>query len=298
VFPRPCFDLALPTGQTLRLGDRTLVMGILNVTPDSFADGGQHVDPVGAIDDALAMEAAGADVIDIGGESTRPGAVPLSADEELARVMPVLRGLMGRVRVPVSIDTYKAAVAEVALDLGAGIVNDVSALQYDPALSAVVARARAAVVLMHTRGRPREMYRDAHYDDVTREVSAELQARIRDAIAAGIDPSRVLIDPGIGFAKRAEHSAAILARLQELHALGRPILVGPSRKSFLQHATGGSAPGARDWATAAAITGAVLAGAHVVRVHAVPEMVDVVRVADMLRQGAAVDQLSGEQRPT
>jgi dihydropteroate synthase len=298
VFPRPSFDLPLPTGQTLHLGDRTLVMAILNVTPDSFADGGLHADPARAIDHALAMEEAGADLIDIGGESTRPGAVPLSAEEELARVAPVIRGLAGRLRVPISIDTYKAVVAETALDLGASIVNDISALEYDPALPAVVARTRAAVILMHTRGRSREMYRDARYEDVIREVSAELDARIRRAGSCGIPVSRVLVDPGIGFAKRAEHSATVLARLQALPALGRPLVVGPSRKSFLQRATGERDPAARDWATAAAVTAAVLAGAHVVRVHAVPEMVDVVRVADTLRRDAGIDQDVREHRAT
>ncbi len=298
VFPRPSFDVPLPTGGTLHLGDRTLVMAVLNVTPDSFADGGQHADPVRAVEDALAMEGAGADIIDIGGESTRPGALPVSAEEELSRVAPVLRGLAGRLRVPISIDTYKAAVAEVALDLGAAIVNDISGLTYDSALPAVVARTQAAVSLMHTRGRSRAMYHDAHYEDVVREVCAELNERVQRAGDAGIPMSHVLVDPGIGFAKRSEHSSTVLARLEELHALGRPLLVGPSRKSFLQRATGERAPAARDWGTAAAVTAAVLAGAHVVRVHAVPEMVDVVRLADMLRRDAAVDQAAREARAT
>jgi dihydropteroate synthase len=298
VFPRPSFDVPLPTGGALHLGDRTLIMAVLNVTPDSFADGGHHADPGRAVDDALAMEAAGADIIDIGGESTRPGASPVSADEELSRVAPVLRGLAGRLRVPISIDTYKAAVAEPALDLGAAIVNDISALMYDPALPGVVARACAVVSLMHTRGRSRTMYQDAHYDNVVREVCAELGERLRRAGEAGIPMSHVLVDPGIGFAKRAEHSSTLLARLEELHALGRPLLVGPSRKSFLQRATGERTPAARDWGTAAAVTAAVLAGAHVVRVHAVPEMVDVVRVADMLRRDASVDRTVAEARAT
>ena len=298
MIPRPPFEIPLPTGQTLHLGPRTLVMGILNVTPDSFADGGLHADPARAIEAALAMEAAGADLIDVGGESTRPGAAELSVHEELARVGPVLRGLAGRLRVPLSIDTYKADVAQVALDSGAAIVNDISALEYDPALPAVVARAGAAVILMHTRGRSREMYRNAAYEDVMREVSAELGARVHRATESGVPLSRVIVDPGIGFAKRAEHSATVLARLDELHALGRPILVGPSRKSFLQRATGERTPVARDWATAAAVTSAVLAGAHIVRVHAVPEMVDVVRLADMLRCEAAAGRGAGEQRPS
>ena len=290
MFRRPLFDVPLPTGQSLRLGPRTLVMGILNVTPDSFADGGRYLDSGRAVEAALAMEAAGADLIDIGGESTRPGAEPIGADEELARVAPVVRELAGRLRVPISVDTYKASVAEAVLDLGAAVVNDISALEYDPGLPAVVARTGAAVILMHTRGRSRDMYRDAHYGDVVREVSEELAARLRHATEAGIPTSRVILDPGIGFAKRAEHSAALVARLHELHALGRPLLVGPSRKSFLQRATGDRSPDARDWATAAAVTAAVLAGAHVVRVHAVPEMVDVTRAADLLRREAGLEQ--------
>jgi dihydropteroate synthase len=286
VFRRPLFDIPLPTGQTLHLGARTLVMGILNVTPDSFADGGRYLDPARAVDAALAMEAAGADLVDVGGESTRPGAEPLGADEELRRVAPVVRGLAGRLRIPISVDTYKAPVAQALVDLGASIVNDISALEYDPGLPAVVARSGAAVILMHTRGRSRDMYRGARYGDVVREVSDELEGRVRRAAEAGIPTTRVLLDPGIGFAKRAEHSATLIARLDELHMLGRPLLVGPSRKSFLQRAIGDRAPDARDWATAAAVTAAVLAGVHVVRVHAVAEMVDVVRAADMLRSGA------------
>jgi dihydropteroate synthase len=273
----------------LSLGARTLVMAILNVTPDSFANAGEHADPVRAADAALAMEAAGADLIDIGGESTRPGAEPLSAADELARVVPVLRALRGRLRIPISIDTYKASVAVAALDLGATLVNDVSALEYDPALPGVIARRGAAVVLMHTRGRSREMYKEARYDDVPGEVAAELGARIDVATAAGIPRDRVLADPGIGFAKRADHSATMLARLPALHALGVPLLVGPSRKSFLQRAIGDRPPADRDWATAAAATAAVLAGVHVVRVHAVAAMVDVVRTADLLRRGAGLD---------
>jgi dihydropteroate synthase len=287
VFPRRVFDLPLPDGRILRLGERTLVMGVLNVTPDSFAE--RHADPSLAVDRALAMEAAGADVIDVGGESTRPGADDLPADEELRRVEPVLRALGPRLRVPISIDTYKAAVADVALDLGATIVNDISALGYDPALTGVVVRRRAAVVLMHTRGRPTDMYREAHYADVVAEVGAELAARATAARAAGIPSERLLIDPGIGFAKRPEHSGAILARLPELAALGYPVLVGPSRKSFLGRAIGERAPDGREWATAAAVTAAVLAGAHVVRVHGVEAMTDVVRVADMIRKDGGFD---------
>ena len=287
--PRPIFNLPLPDGRSLRLGDRTLVMGILNVTPDSFADGGLYADPGRAIDQALEMERCGADIIDVGGESTRPGADALPADEELRRVLPVVEGLRGQLRVPLSIDTYKAGVAEAALARGAAIVNDISALEYDPALPAVVARHGAAVVLMHTRGRSCDMYGQATYADVVAEVTAELSVRVARARQAGIPDVSIVLDPGIGFAKRAGHSAALLARLERLHALGRPLLVGPSRKSFVQQAIGERPPARRDWATAAAVSACVFAGAHIVRVHAVEAMADVVRAADLLRRAAGLD---------
>jgi dihydropteroate synthase len=258
-------------------------MGIVNVTPDSFADDGSRFDPDVAIADALRMVADGADLIDIGGESTRPGAAPLSADEERRRVSPVLEGLLGRVTVPVSIDTYKAAVADRALDLGATIVNDISALVYDPGLAGVVARRGAAVILMHNRGRSLDMYAGAVYADVMAEVTSELGARVHSAVEAGIARDRIVVDPGLGFAKRAEHSLAALAGLSKLSALGLPVLCGPSRKSFLKSAIGDVPPPQRVWATAAAVTAAVLAGAHIVRVHDVAAMVQVARTADAIR---------------
>jgi dihydropteroate synthase len=267
-------------------------MGVINVTPDSFADGGVRLDPARAVEDALAMEQEGADIIDVGGESTRPGAEPLSAQEELARVEPVCRELGRRLRVPFSIDTYKARVADVALDLGATIVNDISALSYDPSLTLLVARRGAAVVLMHTRGRSREMYREAEYGDVVTDVRDELEASCSEAITAGVAPNRIMIDPGIGFAKRAEQSTTLIARLHELAALGRPLLVGPSRKSFFTRALGERSPVDREFGTAAAIAACVLAGAHVVRVHGVANMVDVVRVTDMLRRDGGLDRES------
>ena len=268
----------------LELGRRPLVMGILNITPDSFAES-RPVNPRQAIDRAFAMEAAGADLIDIGGESTRPGADAVDAKTELDRIMPVLEGLKGRLRIPMSVDTYKAAVADAAIDAGAQLVNDVSGLQYDPPLGEVVARKGAAVVLMHTRGRSKNMYGEAEYADVIREVTSELRARIDAAIRAGIPRTSVIADPGVGFAKRAAHSYGVLARLPEIGAaLGRPLLVGPSRKSFLRAAAGGAEAPQRDWPTAAAVTAAVLGGAHILRVHAVAEMVQVVRAAEEIRQ--------------
>ena len=290
--PRRRYSVPLPNGATLVLGERTLVMGVLNVTPDSFADGGRFVDPGRAVDAALKMEQAGADIVDIGGESTRPGAEAVDAAEERRRIEPVFEQLAGRIRIPLSIDTYKAEVAEAALDRGALIVNDVSALRYDSGLAHVVARRGAAVVLMHNRGRSREMYREAGYTDVAREVAEELRERMAFAEAAGIERERVLVDPGIGFAKRAEHSLALLAGLRELETLDRPVLVGPSRKSFLKAAIGERSADERDWGTAAAVTAAVMLGAHVVRVHAVAEMVDVVRTADAIR-----DRISGDSPP-
>ncbi len=269
----------------LTLGERPLVMGILNVTPDSFADT-DPLDPARAVDAALAMEAAGADIIDVGGESTRPGAAPVPAAEELARVLPVLRGLRRRqVKVPLSIDTYKAAVARAAVDEGAAIVNDISGLQYDEEMARVVAEARAAIVLMHTRGRPSDMYAQAQYDDVVADVSAELRGSVERALAAGIPFERIVVDPGIGFAKRPAHSYGLLARVSELAAaLDRPALVGVSRKSFMREALDDRPPAARDWGTAAAVAAAILGGAHIVRVHAVEPMVQVAGVAEAIRR--------------
>jgi dihydropteroate synthase len=259
-------------------------MGIVNVTPDSFAGGGARLDPDVAIADAVRMVAEGADLLDIGGESTRPGAAPLGAGEELRRIEPVLEGLRGRVPVPVSIDTYKAAVAERALDLGATIVNDISALAYDPALAEVVARRRAILILMHNRGRSAEMYQAAAYDDVVADLMGELQTRVAVAVAAGIPRERLVIDPGLGFAKRSEHTLAVLGGLWRLAELGLPVLSGPSRKSFLNAALGDTPPAGRLWGTAAAVTASVLFGAHIVRVHDVAEMAQVVRVADAIRE--------------
>jgi dihydropteroate synthase len=265
-------------------------MGVINVTPDSFSDGGTVFDPAAAIEAGERMVKQGAAILDVGGESTRPGASALDAAEEQRRVIPVVEGLAKRVDVPISIDTYKAATAAAALGAGASIVNDISGLRYEPALGAVVARAGAAIVLMHTRGRSGDMYRQASYSDVVPEVLDELRESISFATGAGISRERILIDPGLGFAKEAPHSFEVLARLDEFSELGRPLVAGPSRKSFLGRSLGGDVPApARDWATAAAVTAAVLAGAHVVRVHAVAEMLQVARVADEIRRYYRVD---------
>lgn len=258
-------------------------MGILNVTPDSFADGGAYVDPGRALEAAQRFEADGADLIDIGGESTRPGAESLPVGEELARVLPVIKRVVAGVSVPISVDTYKAEVARRALDAGAVMINDVSALSYDSDLARVVAAAGVPVVLMHNRGRSSKMYREARYENVITEVRDELSAGIRRATDAGISWDQVVVDPGLGFAKQATHTLSVLANLPGLMELDRPILVGPSRKSFLNSALGDVLPGEREWGTAAAVTAAVLLGAHIVRVHGVCEMGQVVRVTDEIR---------------
>ena len=281
--PRASYTIPLPGEKPLQLGERTLVMGILNITPDSFSDGGRRMDPARAIEDGLEMIEDGADVLDVGGESTRPGADPLPAEEERRRVLPVIEGLARSARVPISIDTYKASVAREAVGRGATIINDISGLQYDPRLGSVAAESGAALVLMHTRGRSREMYEKAVYADVVREVIDELRAAITRATRAGVDRGQIIVDPGFGFAKQADHSYQLLAGLKRLSELDRPILSGPSRKSFLKAALGERMPPDREWGSAAAIAASVLFGAHIVRVHGVREMVDVVRVADRIR---------------
>lgn len=284
MYPRRRYTLPLPGGRTLTLGDRTLLMGVLNVTPDSFSDGGLSLDLERAVAAGLRLVEEGADILDIGGESTRPGAKPVPAGEERARVVPVIEALASRVRVPISVDTYKSTVAAAAVGAGASIINDVSGLRYDPGLGPVAATTGAALVLMHTRGRSGDMYKEASYHDVIAEVLDELRESIAFATGAGVRRAAIVVDPGIGFAKHAQQSYEVLARLHEFAELACPLLIGPSRKSFLTRATGPDAPSTRDWATAAAVTTAVLEGAHIVRVHAVAEMRDVVRVADEIRR--------------
>ncbi len=260
-------------------------MGILNVTPDSFSDGGRYLDPARAVEHALAMEAAGASIIDIGGESTRPqGAREVPAAAEIARVAPVLERLAGRLKAPISIDTRKAEVAKAALDSGAAIINDVSALTADPAMAPLAAARGCGVVLMHMRGGPADHIRFARYGDVVGEVEAALLARAGAALRAGVARSRIILDPGLGFAKRARHSLALLNALPRLCALGYPILVGASRKGFVR-ATAGTAPEALEAGTAAISAIAVAAGAAIVRVHDVGMAVAAVKMAAAIGRG-------------
>jgi dihydropteroate synthase len=286
--PRPTFSVPIPGRAPLVLGPRTLVMGVINVTPDSFSDGGKAFDPARARDIAQAMAASGADIIDIGAESTRPGATPVAAADELARVEPAIKAIAAAVRIPVSIDTYKAVVAAAALDSGACIVNDISAFDYDAALGPLVAERGVPAILMHTRGRPDDMYAHAEYGDVVAEVVDDLRRAVVRAQDFGVKRDRLIIDPGIGFAKKAQQSLQVLSSLERFAELDLPLLIGPSRKSFMASATGPLAPEDRDWGTAAAVTAAILQGAHIVRVHNVEKMVHAVRVADALRLAARI----------
>lgn len=259
---------------------RTLVMGVLNATPDSFSDGGRWPDTGSAVARGQEMLAQGADIIDVGGESTRPGAAEVPAAEELGRVVPVIAALSGAAQRPViSVDTTRAAVAHAALEAGAQIVNDVSGGQADPEMLGVVADSGARYILQHRRGTPATMNSLAVYDDVVAEVRAELAEGLQAALAAGIPREAVILDPGLGFAKNAEHNWRILAHLEEFASLGCPLLIGASRKRFLAGVSSGGQVGDRDDATAAVTALAAAAGAWGVRVHDVPANLDATRVA-------------------
>jgi dihydropteroate synthase len=263
---------------------RTLVMGILNVTPDSFYGGSRRPDPGKAVADGVAMAASGADIIDIGGESTRPGAQPVTQEEELARVLPVVRGLRREVTVPLSIDTYKSNIARAALDNGADIVNDISALRFDPAMVSLVATEQVPLVLMHMQGTPQTMQVEPHYDDVMREVRDFLAGQMYEAMDAGVAPEAIILDPGIGFGKTIEHNLQLLRGLPVLAALGQPLLVGVSRKAFIGKILG-QEPMERLEGSLAAAVAADLSGANIVRVHDVAETCKAIRVADAIRFG-------------
>jgi dihydropteroate synthase len=289
---RKRFRLKLASGKLL-LGERTLVMGVLNVTPDSFSDGGKFFDAERAVEQALTMERDGADLLDIGGESTRPGSAGISAKEELARVLPVLQALRGRIKIPVSIDTQKSEVAEAALDADAQIINDISGLKNDPRIAEVAARRRVPLILMHRRGEPRTMQVGPFARNIMKDVMQGLRKAARAAQKAGVRKSQIILDPGIGFGKSFAQNYQILQNLPQLAKLGYPLLVGTSRKRFLGVTfarDGKPAPAEeRIWGTAATVTAAILNGAHMVRVHDVAEIVQVARVADCV--------LDPKQRP-
>lgn len=260
-------------------------MGVLNVTPDSFSDGGVHFDQSKAVHAALQMESDGAAIIDVGGESTRPGSEAVTAEQEIDRVVPVIEEIRRRSDLPISVDTRKAAVASAALDAGADMINDVSALRHDPAMTSLAAQRGVPVILMHMRGEPRTMQQHAQYGDVVAEVSAELRKWAGAAIAAGIRIDRILIDPGIGFAKTAEHNLEILARCSEFARIA-PFVIGASRKAFIGHLTGRPAGPERMVGSLAAVAAAVRGGAAAVRVHDVRDTVDFLRVLTAIDERA------------
>ena len=266
----------------LTMGPRTLIMGILNVTPDSFSDGGLFLDKDAAVAHGEAMAEAGADILDIGGESTRPFSDPVPVEEEIRRVVPVIEALAPRVTVPISIDTTKAEVARLALDAGAAIVNDVGAMRLDPGMADLVAARAAPVILMHMLGKPKTMQDEPHYDNVVDEVKDFLVRAIEKAESAGISRSKIIVDPGIGFGKTVTHNLLLIKGLSALRSLGVPVLIGPSRKSFITKLLG---PGdeRREVGTQAAVSAAVLNGAHIVRVHDVERTRETLKLIDALK---------------
>lgn len=261
-------------------------MGVVNVTPDSFSDGGNYFSDRAAVDQALSLEASGADVLDVGGESTRPGSEPVSADEQCRRILPVIEGIRAHSDVLISVDTTSAYVARRALASGADIVNDISAFRFDSEMLDVLADAGCGAIAMHTLGRPKVMQDNISYHDVVHEVREHLEARVAAAMTAGVLKSRLVIDPGIGFGKRLSDNLALLHHLDTFQALGCPVLVGTSRKSFLGQVTGRPVED-RDQATAASCACAILKGAQIVRVHNVEAVLDAVKVADAIVHAAA-----------
>jgi dihydropteroate synthase len=270
------------------LASRTHVMGILNVTPDSFSDGGRYIDKEHAIEYGQKLADAGADFIDIGGESTRPGSESVSSEEEIRRVIPVIESLAKKVSIPISIDTYKSEVAEAALQAGACMVNDISAMTFDAGMASVVARHHATIVLMHIKGTPKTMQLNPSYTNVTDEVKQFLRERIEDAVKAGI--KQIILDPGIGFGKKYEHNIQLLQELKSLVSLKLPLLVGVSKKTFLG-AILNLPPSERMEGTAAAVTVSILHGANIIRVHDVKEMKRVAQVSDALKSARGMEQL-------
>lgn len=263
-------------------GQRTYLMGVLNVTPDSFSDGGQFDSLATALEQAKYLVAAGADILDIGGQSTRPQAVEVDVETELARVIPVIEAVRSQLDVPISVDTTRAVVAKAAVEAGADIINDISGAMFDPDMLPTIAALQVPLILMHLRGTPQTMQQLTDYQDLVGEIQSFLQARIEAAIAAGIDLAHLMIDPGIGFAKTYSQNLELLRRVAEFRALGCPILIGPSRKSFIGHILNQPDPQQRVWGTAAACGAAIAGKADVLRVHDVQEMRDVCRVADAI----------------
>lgn len=268
--------------KTFHLGKRTLLMGVLNVTPDSFSDGGLFLDPSRAIEHGLKMAEEGADLIDVGGESTRPGSKPLDADEELRRVIPVIESLSKRLEIPISIDTYKSKVAQAAIDAGAEMINDISGLHFDPDLAKVASKEDVPLILMHIRGTPETMQRDVHYESLFSEILRYLREGIERAESSGVDPEKIIIDPGIGFGKTLEHNLLLIKNLSEFRILGKPILLGTSRKSFIGKILNAEPQDRLEGTLASTVVG-ILHGAHIVRCHDVAQAKKAIAVADAIR---------------
>lgn len=264
---------------------KTYIMGILNVTPDSFYDGGKYNNVEKAIHRGLQLIEQGADILDIGGESTRPGALPVSLDEELKRVIPVIEGITKRVKIPISIDTYKAKVAEEAINAGASIINDISGLRFDPEMAYVASKYNTPVILMHIKGNPKDMQKNPHYYALIPEIIEYLRTSIIIAKEAGIQEDKIILDPGIGFGKLPEHNLEIIGNLREFTSLGKPILIGVSRKSFIGKILNDAPPEGRLEGTAAAVAVSIINGANIVRVHDVDYISKIVKVVDAIKFG-------------
>lgn len=277
---RKKFTIKLKNRELL-LGERTLIMGILNVTPDSFSDGGRFIDKSVAVEHALKMEEEGADIIDIGGESTRPGAKSVSADEEIERVIPVIEAIRARSNIPISIDTYKSKIAKEALEAGADIINDISGCKFDPEMPALAAQTNTPVIVMHIKGTPKDMQKNPVYDDVITEIKDYLLMSVGRLVAAGLYRGQIIIDPGIGFGKTTEHNLTIMNRLEEFSELGHPILIGVSRKSVIGNVLDLPVD-QRIFGTAAAVTANIMKGAHIIRVHDIAQMRQVARMTDAI----------------
>jgi dihydropteroate synthase len=277
---RKRFNLKL-RHHNLILGERTFVVGVINVTPDSFSDGGQNFDVATAIKRAIEMEAEGADLIEIGGESTRPGATPVPLEEELARVLPLLEALQCRVSLPISVDTYKNEVARQAIACGASLINDISALRFDETIANTIAETGAGLILMHMRGEPATMQQMEASQDIFAEIDSDMKSALEKAVQSGVEREQMIFDPGLGFGKTLEQNLAILNHLERFEKLNLPIMIGASRKSFIGRITGRAAH-ERIFGTAASVAAAILRGAHLVRVHDVKEMVEVARLTDAI----------------
>jgi dihydropteroate synthase len=285
---RPPCNLRLASGKSLETGGRALVMGVLNVTPDSFSDGGRFFRRDVAVAHAREMAAEGADVLDVGGESTRPGGEEITAEEEMRRVLPAIEELVAETSVPISIDTQKAAVAEAALDAGAQMINDVSALRTDPEMAALAAERGVPVCLMHMQGRPKTMQKEPAYEEVVGDIKRWLGERVEFAVGAGIPRGQLLVDPGFGFGKTPQHNLELLRRLHEFHELDCGVMIGTSRKSTIGIVLGAESD-ERLYGTLATVACAVMSGSHMVRVHDVKAALDVVLVCEAVRRGIGWD---------